>query len=314
MIRTGARRCILRRGPSTWRDANAQCCRISTTPPASAAQQRPRRPHLRQSYFGKGQVDTCGVSDEPAGQENDLPDEFDWSLDPYQLDPVEKQEARFERTETGRYRCWIRQMCPACGMRHNLHICPFVFEGHPSPVHKARDAARRFNQQMKNSQEFRDTVAYVRRMFVHRMPNGRHAVVPWSKTKDAPPLARSKKTSLREPFVYEINLDVTSIILIVTAWLQNFDMLVEFLGSKVITEDRWNWAKSPYSYFAGHYPTTDDDGRPFLIVFANSAHFDERMPYGMCFSDHFISRLAIFAPHMRTESVLPRGWPGAYAA
>lgn len=39
-------------------------------------------------------------------------------------------------------------------------------------------------------------------------------------------------------------------------------------------------AEKESSYYAGYYPTTDDDGKPFLIVFTGSGHFDENMPSG----------------------------------
>lgn len=39
-------------------------------------------------------------------------------------------------------------------------------------------------------------------------------------------------------------------------------------------------AETESSYYTGYYPTTDDDGRPFLITFTRSAYFDENMPSG----------------------------------
>lgn len=314
MIRTWARRCIPRRGPSTWRDANTRC-RPFSTPTAPAAQRHPRRPHLRQSTIGKSQIDTRGVSDKPAVQERDLPGEPDWSLYKNPLPPVEEQEARFERSATGKITCTIKALCPACGshVSHSLAACPLVFPDNPLQFWTPGYVERKFNERMKNSQEFHDAVVFMRRTFVHRTPSGHHIFVPRSETQDAPPLARGKKTSLLDPSVSKSNLDVTCTMLIVIAWLHKFSNLVNFTRSNAGQADRSDWVLPAYSLFNGYYPTTDDDGRPFLILFTNSGHFDERMPYGMCFPDHFISSLAISSPRMRTASGLPPGRPSARA-
>jgi hypothetical protein len=35
------------------------------------------------------------------------------------------------------------------------------------------------------------------------------------------------------------------------------------------------------SAFGGYYPTTDGDGKPFIIAYISGACFDAIMPYGM---------------------------------
>ncbi|KAL2289465.1 hypothetical protein FJTKL_01741 [Diaporthe vaccinii] len=257
MIRIWVRRCTPRRGRATWCDAAAQRCTISTTP-SSATQQRPRRQRSRQSGSKKGQIKDNGVSNKTSRRASPSSDtETDWSLWKDPPVPVEEQEARFERCTDGRYRTFIIAPCPACGMQHSLNLCPFVFEYNPWRFGKPKTETLMFNGQMDNSQKFHDAVVYMRRKFVHRMPNGDLVYVPRSETKDAPPLAR--------------------------LWLSNFDSRVTFHKGRTQGEesvfDAYNYRIPPRSYFPGHYPTTDHDGRPFLIVYTNSGHFDDWMPY-----------------------------------
>lgn len=186
----------------------------------------------------------------------------------------------------------ILAACPACGMQHSLSLCPFVFEDNPLQFGKPKIETLIFNGQMDNSQEFHDAVVYMRRNFVHRMPNGALVYKTQSETQDAPPLARRKKTHLPGPAVHNVDLDVASTILIVTVWLSKFDSHVMFYNGRTTVEksvfDVYNHRLPPRSYFPGHYPTTDHDGRPFLIVYTNSGHFDGWMSYGMSCSCHFL--------------------------
>lgn len=300
MIRTWARRCTPYRGRATWCDVSAQRRTISTTR-ASNIQQNPRRQHSRQSYPESGQIETEDVFDEdPEEQENDLPEpEIDWLLSEQRFLPVAEQEAQFERSATGRYITKVLQPCRACEGSHALAFCPFVFDDIGFVSHKTNRQIRTFSRQMDNSQDFRDAVVYLRERFKHRLPKGSPVVVPLSETQDAPPLARGKGTRLPHQSVYKINLDVTFTILMVTEWLQNFNSVVHFKSSKGIElYDPWNYVRPQYSYYTGHYPTTDDDGRPFVIVWTNTAHLDERMPYGKCSTYHLhpILRLATSTP------------------
>lgn len=292
MIRIWVRRCTPRRGRAGWCDAAAQRCTISTTP-SSATQQRPRRQRSRQSGSRKGQIKDNGVSNKVARRARHSSDtETDWSLWKGPLVPVEEQEARFERGTDGRYWTLIIAPCPACGMQHSLVFCPFVFEDNPRQFGKPKTETLIFNGKMDNSQEFHDTVVYMRRKFVHRMPNGAFVYVLRSETQDAPPLARRKKTYLPGPAVHNADLDVASTILIVTVWLSNFDSHVRLHDGRTqgpeTVLDVYNYRLPPRSYFPGHYPTTDHGGRPFLIVYTNSGHFDDWMPYGMSSSCHFL--------------------------
>lgn len=299
MIRTLARRCTPYRGRATWCDISAQRCTISTSR-ASNIQQHPRRQHSRQSYPEQGQTETEDVFDEdPEGQENDLPEpEIDWLLSEQRFLPIAEQEARFERSVAGRYITKVLQPCRACEGTHSLAFCPFVFDDIGVPSHKTNRQKRTFSRQMDNSQDFRDAVVYIRERFKHRMPKGNPIVVPPSETQDAPPLARGKGTRLPHQSVYKINLDLTFTTLMVTEWLRNFNSVVHFKNHVGDDFDPWNYVRPRYSYFTGHYPTTDDDGRPFVIVWTNTAHLDERMPYGKCSTYHLhpILRLATSTP------------------
>lgn len=289
MILTGARRCIPLRACATWCDAFAQRCKFSTTP-TSAKQQHRRRQHLRDSGVTKGQVEADGVSGKPARRGNGLSEpepepDLGWTLEKDQYPPLAEQEAQFSRdVRNGSFTCYIMQRCLACGMPHGLTICPSVFEDSRFQDQRLRGGQRLFEKRMASSQEFRDTVAYFRRVFVHKMPSGGHRCkVPLSKTQDAPPLAKGKKTELFDLAVLETNLHLTSMTLIVTEWLRNFDPVVHFNVGRHIEYDSWSYITPAYSYLPGHYSTTDDDGRPFVIIWTNSGHYDTRMPYGMCF-------------------------------
>lgn len=144
-------------------------------------------------------------------------------------------------------------------------------------------------------------MVYMRRKFTHRLPNGYHVRVPRSETQDAPPLARCKKTYLPGPTVHKVDLDVASVILIVTVWLSIFDTNVRFEPGKSRGAGDFGLYnfRIPHSPFPGHYPTTDHDGKRFLIVFTKACHFDGFMPYGMSSSYHFrpILHLPRFALH-----------------
>ena len=87
-------------------------------------------------------------------------------------------------------------------------------------------------------------------------------------------------------------------ILIATAWLSRFSAAVNLYGDTRRGAE-WAWEHSPsaFSHSPGYFPTTDDDGRPFLILFANSGHLDEKLPHGMSSSLFLlVSRLAGFIP------------------
>lgn len=194
------------------------------------------------------------VVEEPAGQENGLPEpEFDWSLDATELSTAE-QEARFARSRTGRVFTKVYTPCPVCDMRHQLSFCPFVFEDNPRHLSKPKDKTRGFEERMEKSKEFRDAVEYLRKTFTRRDLTLRHVAVPNYQTQDAPPPAR--------------------------AWLSRFSAAVNLYGDTRRGAE-WAWEHSPsaFSHSPGYFPTTDDDGRPFLILFANSGHLDERLPY-----------------------------------
>lgn len=275
-------------GVTTWHDAAAQHCRhqqhTTLTTGASAAEHQPYGQHLSRPYSKQDHVKTK-IFDERTRQENDLSEpEFDWSLEEAPRLSVAEQEAQFSKTDMGKYVGRVVEPCLACGMRHNVTHCPFLFEDNPRLYEKPKQKTREFNQRMESSQEFRDTVAYMRRTFVSRNLDGFHNVVGIEKTQDAPPLARSKKTCLPDPTVYGINLDVASMILIMTVWLRKFDSDVVFhatASSAQAQDTNQEVQPTAWSNFSGYYPTTDDDGRPFLILYANSASFDEQMPYGM---------------------------------
>lgn len=275
-------------GLTTWHDAAAQRCRhqhhATLTTGASAAGHQPHGQHLSRPYSKQDHVKTK-IFDEQTRQENDTFEaEFDWSLDKSPGLSVAEQEARFTRSPIGKYECRVLQPCPACGMNHGLSFCPFVFEDNPRLFGKTQKATREFDKQMAKSQEFRDTVAYMRKTFVSRKLNGYHGGKRRIETQDAPPLARSKKTCLPNPTVYNINLDVVSTILIMAVWLSKFDPRVNFHGTQGWEKPDGSWwavESAAWSNFSGYYPTLDDDGKPFLILFANSASFDEQMTYGM---------------------------------
>lgn len=305
MIRVWARRCTPRRGRATWCDASAQRCTISTTP-ASATKQRPRRQHSTQSDAEERARRARHSSDH----------ETDWRLWKDHSVPVPEQEALFIRYGNGGFGTKIKAPCPACEMQHDLASCPFVFEDNPWHFRKPKKETREFNGRMDNSQEFHDAVVYIRRKFAHRLPNGNQVRVPRSETQDAPPLARRKRTYLPGPTVHSVDLDVASAILIVTVWLSNFDMNVRLEPGRSLDAaqsflDRWNYRLPPFSAFQGYYPTTDHDGRRFLIVYTNSGHFDDWTPYGMSSSCHFLPILHLprFALHrlsfaLRSDQVL----------
>lgn len=245
-----------------------------------------------------GMAKTTDVFDGPEWKEDDNPEsEYDWSLD-IARPSVEEQEARFQRSETGKFFSRILTQCPACEMHHVVSFCPFVFEDNPRHYHKTLRGQECFERQMENSQEFRDAVAFMRTTFVHRLHNHRHFPVSPSKLQDAPPLAKGTRTNPLGPTAHIVSLDMASVVLIVSEWLHVFDERVHFLRSNsghVI--DGWDYVMPPYSVFSGHYATTDHDGRPFLIAFVNSGHYDARMPYGM-YSPHCLylnPRLAVSA-------------------
>lgn len=234
------------------------------------------------------------IFEEPARQESDLSEpEFDWSLDKAELF-IAEQEARFKRSRSGRVFTRVFAPCPVCDMRHVLTFCPFVFEDNPQHLGTPKDKIREFAQRMRELKEFRDAVEYLRKIFTRREVNLHHSAVPRFQTQDAPPLARGKKTCQTHPSACDIELKIASMILIATAWLSRFDSRVNLCGnSRGSGPQAWEFILPAFSYFPGYFPTTDDDGRPFLILFANSGHLDERLPYGMS-SSHIllVSRLA----------------------
>jgi hypothetical protein len=139
------------------------------------------------------------VVEEPAGQENGLPEpEFDWSLDATELSTAE-QEARFARSRTGRVFTKVYTPCPVCDMRHQLSFCPFVFEDNPRHLSKPKDKTRGFEERMEKSKEFRDAVEYLRKTFTRRDLTLRHVAVPNYQTQDAPPPARGKNGCQTSP-------------------------------------------------------------------------------------------------------------------
>ncbi|KAK2605620.1 hypothetical protein N8I77_008446 [Diaporthe amygdali] len=62
-------------------------------------------------------------------------------------------------------------------------------------------------------------------------------------------------------------------------YLSKFDYSVRFLRGRINDDSNFR-IQQEYSYYTGYYPTTDDDGRPFLILFFNSARFDDAMLSG----------------------------------
>lgn len=66
-----------------------------------------------------------------------------------------------------------------------------------------------------------------------------------------------------------------------------------------------------YSFFPGHYATTDDDGRPFLILYTHSGRMDKLLPYGMSCAlrprfqvapDYFNNAPCLYCPRERPKA------------
>lgn len=67
-----------------------------------------------------------------------------------------------------------------------------------------------------------------------------------------------------------------------TEYLSKFDNSARYVRGATtrVGDPRAFKGEKETSFYTGYYPTTDDDGRPFLIVFTQSAHLDENMPFG----------------------------------
>lgn len=79
--------------------------------------------------------------------------------------------------------------------------------------------------------------------------------------------------------LHYINSQLAHMILSGIEYLSKFDYSVRFLRSRI--NDSNFRIQTEYSFYTGYYPTTDDDGRPFLILFFNSARFDDAMLSGL---------------------------------
>lgn len=176
---------------------------------------------------------------------------------------VPEQEARFSVNDEGRFSTTVKMTCIACDGLHSLRKCPFVFEDNPWRLDRTEYATREFEARLRKYPGFHDAVVYSRKWF-SRDKNGLTAPVPRSKTQDAPPLAK--------------------------VWLSNFDERIIYPGKK----DGYHFDVSAFQrsksrFSPGHYATTDDNGKPYLVVFANTADMDEMMSYEMDMIRSFVT-------------------------
>lgn len=78
-------------------------------------------------------------------------------------------------------------------------------------------------------------------------------------------------------------------VLILTEWLRFFDGAARFQLGSLGTPDQVHnreYHTPSSSNFQGYFAAVADDGKPFLILFANSGHVNNLLPYGMSFSPH----------------------------
>lgn len=293
MIRSWARRCRARRGHVTWQNHFTQhgFTAFTCAAPLSARQDHllglySRLPYSKYSLADPKETSTPKeIVSDPAAQVLDSPeDEVDHYLD--LEDPggfgelyIQEQEAQFRCNSVGLMSTIVKRPCPVCGRQHALSFCPMVFEDSPIRGSSAKDHRTRlaFQKRLDASKKLRETVMYIRKKFTVRGRSGTLIPILPSATQDAPLLARSKMMRFPVNCNYMCMANHCDIL---TEFLSKFSWNVRFLrSSNTVHDDQVH--RPVYSCFTGYYPTTDDDGRPFLIVFANSAHFDDNMLYGM---------------------------------
>ncbi|POS70294.1 hypothetical protein DHEL01_v211313 [Diaporthe helianthi] len=155
--------------------------------------------------------------------------------------------------------------CIACDGLHSLRKCPFVFEDNPWRLDRTEYATREFEARLRKYPGFHDAVCRGLKPRTLRL---------WPKVR---------------PDV-SLNLEAASNVLIMTVWLSNFDERIIYPGKK----DGYHFDVSAFQrsksrFSPGHYATTDDNGKPYLVVFANTADMDEMMSYEMDMIRSFVT-------------------------
>ncbi|KAG8157024.1 hypothetical protein KVR01_013014 [Diaporthe batatas] len=223
---------------------------------ASLTEHHAHKQQSGQTGSALGEAETGLSLDEPPGRDESGLPEPDWTLEETKL-TIPEQEARFTLHENGRYTTKIVRECPACGMRHCLSLCPFVFPDNPKGIPKLEKYRLGFERKMRKYPAFHEAVC--RRL--------------------KPKTLRVGREVRNLSFIFIVPTPTLSVPSSKQRWLSDFDDRVHYHGApkagRTPVRDVYNVPR--YTFFSGYYATTDDDGRPFLILFTNTAHMDETM-------------------------------------